>query len=164
MIFTYPTITVHPSEGLRYVGVIGGDHCQSCSAKVNDIVRWIYEALSEVQRQMTSYKIRDRGLVAFAFTKPGADIGAVLDALIAIFGNYDTPIIVSWTTRDGRVMYMCIGKASACAALGNLAQQIACAQQGQPAYCNAQEVDWRISPWEAPPPPEQKTPVASFTP
>jgi hypothetical protein len=164
VMISYPTIAVHPREGLRYVGVIGGDHCQSCSAKVNDIVGWIYQALSEVQRQMTSDRIRDRGLVAFAFTKPGADIGAVLNALIAIFGNYDTPIIVSWTTRDGRVMYMCIGKASACAALGNLAQQIACAQQGQPAYCNAQEVDWRISPWEAPPPPEQKTPVASFTP
>jgi hypothetical protein len=164
MIFTHPTIAVDPRQGLRYVGVIGGDHCQSCSAKVNDIVGWIYQALFEVQRQMTSYGIRDRGLVAFAFTKPGADIGAVLDALIATFGNSDISIIVSWTTSDGRVMYMCIGKASACAALGNLAQQIACAQQGQPANCNAQEVNWRISPWEAPPPPEQKTPVASFTP
>jgi hypothetical protein len=93
MIFTHPTIAVDPRQGLRYVGVIGGDHCQSCSAKVNDIVRWIYQALSEVQRQMTSYGIdRDRGLVAFAFTKPGADIGAVLDALIATLATLIHPL------------------------------------------------------------------------
>ena len=76
----------------------------------------------------------------------------------------DIPIIVSWTTSDGRVMYMCLGKASACAALGDLARQIACAQQGQSRYCNAQEIDWRRGAWEAPPPDNSKTPVASLTP
>ncbi len=163
MIFSYPTIGVNPRDGIRYAGVVGGDHCQNCSAIVSDIVNWIQQALFEVQRQMTIHDTRGRGLVAFAFTNPGANIGAVLDALIARFGNSAIPIIVSWTTSDGRVFYMCIGTASACAALGDLARQIACAQQGQWTNCNAQEVDWRISPWEAPPP-QQSTPVVRFTP
>jgi len=149
-----------PRVNSRYVGVIGGDHCQSCWAKVNDIVNWFEQALSEVQRQMASH--RTNGLVAFAFTNPGADIRPVLDALIARFGDSEIPIIVSWTS-DGRVFYMCIGKASACAALGDLARQIACSQQGKYAGCSAIEVNWRISPWQAPPP-QQNTPVASFTP
>lgn len=94
----------------------------------------------------------NQGVVAFAFTRQGAQVGAVLDALIAAFASSDIPIIVSWTTSSGQVMYRCLGKASACAALGELARVIACLQQKQASSCNAQEVNWRQLAWEAPPP------------
>lgn len=162
---TFTRTYASENDPFMYIAVVGGDHCQDCSNKVNEIVAWISMALKEVAFQTeATYAPTKQGIVTFAFTKPGANVGAVLDALIAAFGNKDIPIIVSWKTSDGRVFYMCIGTASACAALGDLARQIACAQQGQSANCNAQKVDWRISPWEAPPPSEQGTPVAGFTP
>lgn len=164
VLFTHPTLSTDPNRAAQYVAVVGGDHCQNCAAKVDDIVSWINTALVEVQRQMNIYDLRGKGIVTFAFTKAGANVEAVLNFLIAAFGDSDIPIIVSWTTSDGRVMYMCLGKASACAALGDLARQIACAQQGQSRLCNAQEVDWRRGAWDAPPPDNSKTPVASLTP
>lgn len=164
-----PTVITDPNDQTPitgYVAVVGGDHCQDCSAKANEIVAWVQKAIEQLPTFISRYHetgYSDRGVVTFAFTRPGADVGAVLDALIANFGNSEIPIIVSWTTSDGRVMYMCIGKASACAALGDLARVIACLQQTKSSSCNAQEVDWRGIAWEAPPP-SSETPALQLTP
>ncbi len=131
---------------------------------------WIQEAINEVEFLITDPMIINeffgaKGIVTFAFTRQGAQIENVLELLIAAFKESSIPVIVSWITSSGQVMYMGIGKASACAALGDLARQIACAQQNQHINCNAQEVDWRGEAWEAPPPDESKgAPVVQWTP
>ncbi|MEM2126144.1 MAG: hypothetical protein QXQ53_07095 [Candidatus Methanosuratincola sp.] len=158
-----------PPTTVGYVAIAGGDHCLDCFAKANEIVAWLEAAISEVERLVDTHLAEilygvNKGIVTFAFTKAGANVSTVLNAIIAAFGNSNIPIIVSWTTSSGQVMYMCIGKASACQALGDLARQIACVQQGQSPNCNAQEINWRNKQWSALPPSEGKSPAMALTP
>lgn len=144
-----------------WVAIAGGDHCQNCAAKADEIVAWVQRAIDEARTRIGPGPGQAReGMVTFAFTRDGAQVFEVLNALIAAFQNSDIPIIVSWTDVSGQVQYMCIGSAAACQALGNLAKQIACVQQGQLAYCDAREINWRAKwPDDEPPPPPPPGPI-----
>lgn len=160
-VFRYlPTMFSTPDNIPRgYTVVAGGDHCRDCLEKVDEIITWIQSAVDTVRFLITDpAPVNEfggsQGIVTFAFTRQGAQVEQVLNLLISVFRNSNIPIIVSWTTSSGQVRYVCIGLVSACTALGDLARQIACAQQNQNIYnCNAQEVNWRSGPWAPVPDP-----------
>jgi hypothetical protein len=129
----YPAVLTAPDSPLRKVAVVAsGDHCQDCSAKAREIVEWVRTALSVLPTYVNSER-GDKGLVAFAFTRPGAHgVDAVIAALQAEFGNSAIPIIISWIA-DGQIKYQCIGTQAACAAARHdgSARRAACLQQNQ---------------------------------
>jgi hypothetical protein len=122
------------------VVIAGGDHCQDCAGKADEIVEWVRKALGVLPSHV-QWK-HDQGFITFAFTRPGATgVDQVIRALQAEFGDSDIPIIISWVDASGQIWWECIGSASACdlARRSGTARDLACFQSGQPTGCNAKE-------------------------
>ena len=128
-------------EPFERVVIAGGDHCQDCAQKANEIVEWVRKALEVLPSHVYEWK-HDEGYITFAFTRPGATgVQQVIQALQAEFGDSDIPIIISWVDTNGQIWWECVGSASACdlARRNGTARDIACFQSGQSTGCNAEE-------------------------
>ncbi len=143
------------SGDFRVVALSGGDHCLDCGLKIGEITAWVGKALEILEKKenllLQPYDPYGRprpythfGMVAFAFTKPGAQgIDEILLSLNTLYGQSSRPIIISWVDENGQIWWRCIGNQGACEAARRTgwAQATVCAQQGQSTSCEAQECE-----------------------
>ena len=101
--------------GKGVIALIRGDHCSQCAGKVEQIIKWVQQALNELRdmvRWAESYfKTGALGIIMLTFTRPGATgIDQIVSRLQQQFGNETAPIMVLWFDKDGNVQFACISE------------------------------------------------------
>ncbi|MGQ9477155.1 MAG: hypothetical protein ACUVRH_01465 [Candidatus Bipolaricaulia bacterium] len=100
------------ANGITIVG--RGDHCADCAANVNEILSWIEQALTILNRQIPRGiplgQPLDRGIATYGFTNTDAeDTDVALQAIKDRWGSDPGVAILVWRKTPNGLEWECVG-------------------------------------------------------